>query len=168
MTAVLVGGVFACGWACNRESKEKEENAPLLSVVAVAGPHVERQLVSGFWGVENNAWRWTKHNFVVLLVPPQGAAQKGAILELRFSLPDSVISRRQSVTLTAVVGDKALVPETYDESGNYLYKCDVPAAAFVEGTPVKVAFTTDKFLRAGEIEGRELALVVDSVGLLPK
>ena len=74
----------------------------------------------------------------------------------------------KSVTLTAAVGDTALPPETYTESGNFLYKRDVPAAAFAAGTPVKVAFSTDKFLRAGEVEGRELALVVHSAGLVAK
>jgi hypothetical protein len=168
MMAALVAGVFAGGWACNRGTTEKEENLPLSNVVAVANPHAERQLVSGFWGVENNAWRWTKHNFVVLLMPPPDAAQNGAALELRFAVMDGVIARRQSVTLTAAIGDTALPPETYTESGNYLYRRDVPAAAFATGTSVKVAFATDKFLRAGEVEGRELALVVTSAGLVAK
>jgi hypothetical protein len=168
MTAALAAGVLAGGWACNRATTEKEENLPLSSVVAVAAPNAQRQLVSGFWGVENNAWRWTKHNFVVLLMPPPGAAQNGATLELRLAVMDSVIARRQSVTLTATVGDTALPPETYTESGNFLYKRDVPAAAFAAGSSVKVAFSTDNFLRAGEVEGRELALVVHSAGLLAK
>jgi hypothetical protein len=33
---------------------------------------------------------------------------------------------------------------------------------------VRVAFSTDKYLRAREIEGRELALVAQSVGLTAK
>jgi len=33
---------------------------------------------------------------------------------------------------------------------------------------VRVAFATDKYLAAGEVEGRELALVAKSIGLTPK
>lgn len=157
-------------WACKKEAPQLQDDdtLPLASVLAVAQPRADRQLLDGFWNVENNAWRWTKHNFSVLLMPPRGAAQKGARLEFRFGLTESVIERRKSVTLSVSVGGLPLPSETYTASGSYLYKCEVPVAAFKAGGPVKVAFTADRYLGAGEVEGRELALVAHSFALTPK
>jgi hypothetical protein len=162
VAAVALAALLAGNWACK---KEQAENLPPASVIAVAQPRAERQLLDGFWAVENGAWRWSRHNFAVLLMPPAGAAQKGATLILQFTLPDSVLARRQSVTLAASIGGLALPPETYTAAGRYSYKADVPPAAFRSAGPVKVAFSTDKYLHAGEVEVRELALVVQSVGL---
>ncbi|HEY1204698.1 MAG: hypothetical protein ABSH46_15325 [Bryobacteraceae bacterium] len=168
VAAPLAAALLAGSWACKKEEAEQDENLPPASVVAVAQPRARRQLLDGFWAVENNSWRWTKHRFSVLLMAPPGAAQGGASLEFRFTLPDPVILRRKSVTLSASVGEVALPPETYTSSGTYLYKADVPATAFTGQGPVRVAFATDKYLAAGEVEGRELALVAKSIGLTPK
>ncbi|HXN48526.1 MAG TPA: hypothetical protein VN893_17890 [Bryobacteraceae bacterium] len=159
--------LFAAGLGCKNQQEAQEENLPLLSAIAVASPRAERQLLDGFYQVENNSWRWTRHEFSVRLMPPQGAAATGARLELRFTLPNPVIDRRQAVTLSASVGGTALPPTTYTAAGVYVYKADVPAQAFSGTAPVKVSFSTDKFLRAGEVEARELGLVATTISLLP-
>ncbi len=167
--AAGVAALFAAGWGCSKpQQAEQVASGPLLSSFAVAQPAAERQLVDGFWLVENKAWRWTKHEFTVRLMPPPGAAQKGAVLVFRFSLPEVVISRRESVTLSASVGDLSLPAVTYTATGAQSYKSDVPAAAFAAGGPVKVTFTTDRYLRSGEVEFRELALIAQSFALVAK
>jgi hypothetical protein len=169
MVVVAAATLFAAGWGCKKQQEAAlDENLPPVSVIAVAQPRAERQLLDGFWQVENNAWRWTKHNFSVLLAPPPGAAQKGATLEFRFTLPENVVARRLALTLTASVGTVALPPASYTAAGVYVYKADVPAEAFTGTGPVKVAFSTDRFLRAGEVESRELALVANSFALTAK
>ncbi len=167
VAASLAATLVAGSWAC-KKSKEVERDAPPASAFAMASPGAAHQLVGGFYNVEHNAWRWTKHSFSVSLVPPPGAAQKGATLEFRFTLPESVISRRKTVTLSAWAGGQPLPPATYDASGNYVYRAEVPATAFPATGMVKVAFRTDRYLAAGEVEGRELALVAQSVGLSVK
>jgi hypothetical protein len=162
-TAVLLAG----NWACKKDATQQDEARPLLSALPVGQPRAERQLLDGFSYVENNAWRWTRHTFSVQLMPPPGAPQKGATLDFRFTLPDSVVDRKKSVTLSVSVGAVALSPETYTASGDYSYKVPVPATAFKVGEPVKVVFTTDKYLAAGEVDARELALVAHSFALLP-
>ena len=168
VVVAAVATLFGAGWGCKKQEVGQNENLPPASVIRVAQPRAERQLLDGFWQLENNAWRWTKHNFSVLLMPPPGAAANGAILEFRFTVPDVIIARRQAVTLSASVGGVALPPATYTAAGAYVYKADVPAAAFTVAGPVKVSFSTDKFLRAGEVEGRELALVSNGFGLIAK
>jgi hypothetical protein len=165
LVAAVAVALFAAGSGCKSNT---QANLPPLSTLSVSQPRAESQLIDGFWQVENNAWRWTRHDFSVLLMPPPGAAQNGATLEFRFTLPDVIIDKRQSLTLTATVGNVKLPPETYTASGSYVYKSDVPAAAFQAGVPVKVAFATDKYLRAGEVERRELALIANVFALNPK
>lgn len=172
MTGWFVVAAFALGaWGCKQKPAETvvvdDESQPALSVVNVAHPRADTQLLSGFHRVEEGAWRWTMGKFAVALEPPAGAAQKGARLELQFTLPEPVIERRKAVTLSAWVAGTALPPETYTKAGGYTYAQDVPAAALAT-PPVKVEFALDKFLKAGEVDPRELGVVVSSVGLVGK
>ena len=162
-TAVLLAG----SWACKKDTSEQGDALPLLSAVSVGQPRAERQLLDGFWFIENNAWRWTKHSFSVRLMPPPGAAQKGAMLDFRFTLPDSVIDRRKSVSLYVRVGDVALPPETYTASGDYSYRALVPLSALQVAGPLKISFSTNNYLAAGEVDARELALIAHSFALVP-
>lgn len=157
--------------ACKRKPPRvdtiEDENRLPLSAIAMADPNGAVQLLSGFHTVEDNAWRWTAGKFAVILQPPPGAAEKGARLELELSVPESVISRRKSITLSAAVEGRPLAPETYTKAGQYTYSRDVPAASLGAG-PAKIDFALDNFLAAGEIETRELGLIVRSVALRAK
>jgi hypothetical protein len=161
----------ASGWGCKQKPSQTvmvdDESQPALSVLHVAHPRADTQLLNGFHKVEQGSWRWTMGSFAVALEPPAGAAQNGARLELRFTLPDPVVARHKTVTLSASVAGTALPPETYTKAGEYTYTRDVPSAA-LSTPPVKVTFALDHFLKAGEVEPRELGLVVSTVGLLAK
>ncbi len=67
----------------NDEGPPAGANAPLVSSLNMSGASAKDQLISGFWGLENGAWRWTAGKFSVTLKTPLGAAQKGATLTLR-------------------------------------------------------------------------------------
>jgi hypothetical protein len=169
IAAALAAVLFAGSWACKtQEEAAQDESGPPVSAFGVASPRARAQLLNGFWEVENHAWRWTRHTFSVSLMPPPAAARLGANLEFRFTLTDGVIARRRSVTLAVSVGEVALPPETYTASGSYLYKAEVPAAAFHGADPVAVVFKTDKYLASGEVESRELALIAQSFALTPR
>jgi hypothetical protein len=145
-----------------------EEEAPsLASTIHTADPRVAPQLISGFYGIEDNAWRWSAGKFVVLLRPPRTAAQKGAVLQLKFALPDPIIGPLKSVTLGATVNGTALPKETYTKSGEYTYAQDVPPN-LMSGEAVKVEFALDKALPPTGADQRELGLVVSVVGFEPK
>lgn len=167
---------FAFGFtnvACRRQPSKApaeatdEGSQKLLPMVHVADPRSSVQLLKGFYDVEQGSWRWTKQNFSVMLRPPAGAVQKGATLQLKFSVPDPVIERLKSVTLSANVAGVALPSETYTKPGEYVYTRDVPAAALA-GEAVTAAFSLDKALPPGEADQRELGVVVSSAGLETK
>ncbi len=171
VTLAALAAALALAAGCKRPQPRvdtiEDENQPPLSSVHAADARAAAQLLSGFHAVERNAWRWTMGKFSLIMQPPPGAAQKGAQLELKFAVPEPVISRRKSVTLSASVEGQALAPQTYTDAGEYTYRRDVPAAALAAG-PVKIDFALDKYLAGGEIETRELGIVFTSATLRAK
>ncbi len=129
--------------------------------------HGDNQIMDGFYELEGGSWRWTAGRFSVALQPPPGSAAAGARLELDFTVPEAVIARRKAVTLSAWVAGVPLAPATYAKPGDCLYRAEVPATALAM-PPVKAAFALDRFLPAGEVDIRELGVVVRRVGLLPR
>lgn len=94
-------------------TQQTDEEAPrMASTVHLGDPRMGAQLVSGFYGVEAAAWRWTARRFTAVLRPPAGAAQKGATLTVKLTVPPVVVDKEKDVTLSASVGGAALAPET--------------------------------------------------------
>jgi len=171
---LLLAALAACLALAGCRSKQKvqvqatEEEAPsLASTVHVADPRISSQLISGFYGIEGDSWRWTAGKFTVLLRPPRTAAQKGAVLQLKFALPEPVIGKLKTVSLGATINGTALPPQTYTQSGEYTYSRDVPPN-LLGGEAVKVEFALDKALPPSGSDQRELGLVVSAVGFDPK
>lgn len=157
---------------CKRKEKIRveatDESMPSLqAMVHVADPRASVQLLKGFHETEQNAWRWTMGRFSATLRPPANAPQKGATLILKFSIPEAVIQRTQSMTLTANAGGTPLSGETYTKAGDYTYQRDVPASALA-GDAVTVEFALDKFLQPGTVDQRELGVVVSQIGFEAK
>lgn len=144
-----------------------EEGPRTATTVTVGDPKSAPQLLSGFYDIENGAWRWTGKQFTVELGVPFGAGQKGAALELHFTIPDVVIEKSKTVTLAASVDGNALPPETYSKPGEYTYTRDVPPA-LLNAASVKATFTLDKTIQAGGGDVRDLGIIAAAVGLKGK
>lgn len=149
------------------ETIEEPAVSELAPMVHAADPKAAFQLVKGFHEIEQNAWRWTMREFAVTLRPPAGAAERGAVLRLKFAIPEPVIAKLKMVTLTARAGGAALAPESYSKPGDYVYTREVPGSALA-GDAVSVEFSLDKAIPPGEADQRELGVVVTSVGLETK
>jgi hypothetical protein len=166
---ILICSLALCAAGCRRASPDLAgytlEEPPRQAVALDLGdPASASQLVSGWYPVERNAWRWTARNFAVVLRPPPAAARKGAILRFRFSLPDMVLSRLKQLTLSASVLGTRLAPETYHRVGPAIYQRDV-SAALLPGESVRIDFSLDKALPAGDFDPRELGVIANQVGL---
>jgi len=165
----LVALLITPGCRYQRQEKERAaiSEAEPVSFVNVADPRADFQLTKGFWNVEGGAWRWTMKSFTASLKPPAGSAQNGAVLELKLTIPDVMFNRVGVMTLDAHINGQDLGPEKYPSAGEFTYKHDVPATLL--GTPVvAVDFSVDKGLSPSNQDTRELALIVKSVGLMPK
>ncbi|MGA3203987.1 MAG: hypothetical protein ABSF12_15980 [Bryobacteraceae bacterium] len=165
--ALLALVALAGSTGCRRKKKVKAREDGLASVVNVADPADSAQLVRGFSNVEADAWRWTTSKFSVVLRPPAGSAQNGAVLQLAFTLHDTVVKKLGPVTVTATVNGTPMGSETYSQAGDYTYSKDVPASA-LGADVVTVEFSTDKSLAPTDVDKRELALIVKTIGLVGK
>lgn len=150
-----------------KSAAKAEDDGQLVSVINVADPRGSVQLTRGFHGLENQSWRWTMKNFTATLRPPAGSAQKGAKLELKFTIPEVMFNRLGAMTLDARVNGNDLGPQTFSNAGDYVYTRDVPASALLSDA-VAVDFAVDKGLPPGNPDPRELAVIVTSVGLISK
>jgi len=163
---LLLGG-------CKRRDKKirvqqtDEDSATLASVIQMGDPKAAPQLLKGFYNIESNTWRWSMGKFAVALRPPRGASTKGATLHLKFVLPEAVLSKIKTTSISASVNGTGLAPETYTQAGEFDYSRDVEGR-LLPGEAVNVEFTLEKFLPAGMVEQRELGIIVTSVGLEAK
>jgi len=153
---------------CKRKRKARVEAPPddgkLLSVLQVADPRGAVQLLSGFHNVENDAWRWTQGKFAVSLRIPEGAPKKTTVLELKFVLPQVILDKLKSVTLTATAGGVALPSESYVKAGDYTFRREVPASV-LKGEALTVEFALDKAFPPTPQDERELGLIVSTISL---
>ncbi|MFN7995968.1 MAG: hypothetical protein U0Q18_20320 [Bryobacteraceae bacterium] len=170
--ALLVCALVWTAPACKHHKKERpltieEGDASMASIVHTADPRTSTQLLSGFYGIEGNAWRWTAQRFSVLLRPPRSAATKGATLQLKLTIPAVAMDQLKTVTLSAAVAGTPLSPETYTQAGPFTYTRDVPASA-LGGDSVKVDFVLDKAVPPGPSDQRQLGIIVSTVGFEAK
>lgn len=166
---VPLASLMLVSGACKRKQPVKvevieEEPPALATVVHVADPKATIQLVKGFHELEQNSWRWTASHFTVALRPPRNSSERGATLQLKFSIADAVIDRVKSLTLRARSGKVDFAPETYAKPGEQTYARDVPAS-LLGGEIITFDFEVDKFLPPGPADQRELALIVSTIGL---
>lgn len=141
-----------------------EEGPRMSSIVHTGDPKSETQLLNGFYGIEQNAWRWTGQQFSVILRPPAGAAQKGATLNVQMAVSAVTIGQLKTITLSASAGGATLSPETYTQAGPYVYTRDVPASQLT-GESIKIDFMLDKALPPSGADRRDLGLIVNSIAL---
>lgn len=138
----------------------------LLSSVNVADPRAQEQLVKGFHGLEQRAWRWTQQEFTVLLQPPPAVQGRAYSLDAKLTIPGVALERLGPLTLNAEVGGVELGPETYSESlENVVYAREIPMEAISGDEPIQVTFRLDKAIPAGELDQRELGVIALSFAL---
>ena len=89
----------------------------MASTVSMGDPRSEPQLVNGFYTIEADSWRWTARQFTIVLRPPFGAAEKGAVLKMQLTVPDPVIAKLQTISLAASVNGHYAAGGNLHETG---------------------------------------------------
>lgn len=140
------------------------ENAPTaVSTIDIADPKQSIQLLSGFYAVEMNKWRWAQKKFSVALKPPPGSEHKGAKLILKIYLPPIQTQLLGAITLHANVDGTPLEVRTFTQPGAYTYSAAVPASA-LDSNMVTANFDLDKAVTTLKNDPREMGTVVTGVG----
>ena len=134
------------------------------SMLNLGDPSTASQLLSGFHAAEGNGWRWTMKKFSVMLQPPPGSEEKGAILRLRMYVQDEHLAKYGPFNLSADVDGHALEPFAITKGGDIVYSKVVPAE-FLKAPTVRVNFMLDKARPPDNLDGRELGVVVSLIGL---
>ena len=169
VAAAVVFSGLACKSQRSRVTVQNEETPPesrLLSTVQMNDSAAAPQLLSGFYGVENNAWRWTSGKFSVSLRPPP-AARSGAAVALSFTIPDIIIQKLGKIEVSAAVAGTELKSEEYDTPGPYVLSADIPPGPQLRADSITVDFTVNKTMRP-DGDKRDLAIVANSVSITAK
>jgi hypothetical protein len=167
LTLILVP-LLLLGVGCKRRHSSSSGQAQVLASSIYAGdPNIASHFAKGFYGVEENAWRWTSKEFAVDLSPPLHSDQKGAQLVMKLAVPDAVIQQLTSVQLSATIDGYKLEPQAYTKPGQYTYTRDVPADK-LKNDAVRIDFALDRALPPTEHELRQLGIIVSEVSLIAK
>jgi hypothetical protein len=141
------------------------------TMLHMADPRAAKQLTKGFYPFFGEG-RWTERNFSAILKPPPTATRKGALLVLRFGLPETSINVLHTIQVSAAVNGLPLKPETFTKAGEFDYIRDVPNAAFNDSAvrvgAAHVDFALDKTMPPHDVETRELGIQVSIVGFEAK
>lgn len=145
---------------------DNKQEDPLLSQFPMSDERSERQLLGGFWALEDGKWRWTARRFAVALQAPPGSERTGAKLRLQVFIPPMQIEKLGTLTLNAVIGDSQLPSMSMNISGPYTYTQAIPPS-LIGRDPLPVMFELDKATDNRKVDGRELGVIVTSVSLGP-
>ena len=163
---VSLGTALLAASGCHHSAND-DPNRPLTARVRAYDGAAARQLATGFYGVENNAWRWTAGKFAVVLPVNDQARTKGATLNLKLTFPAPEMDQLGSTTLTALIGGAALPPETFSKAGDYTYSQDVPQSALA-GATIRVDFALSKSMPGTSRDFRQLGAVFHEINLKSK
>jgi len=164
---VLIAFLAFIPAACRRKKADAEDATRPAMMLAMNDPRTSIQLVRGFYAVESGTWRWTEQAFAASLRVPADAAQIGARLLMKVTVPQTQIDKLGPMTLSAHVNGMGLPAETFAHAGDFLYERDVPATAFKQDNAL-VEFALDKVAPAPAPDKRLLGIVVSSVGFMRK
>jgi len=122
---------------------------------------INAELLDGWHLLEQGSWRWTERRFSAdLRLPVAGRST----LKLEFALPDIVVERLRSVTLSASVNGTPLEPETYTVAGPCVYSRLLPPEA-PRGAMARVEFQLDRALPPDEQDERERGVIVAALDI---
>lgn len=110
------------------------------------------ELLEGWHAAEGGGWRWTARKFAVAL-PARASA-----VTLRVYVPENVIRRFGSVTLSGSVEGATLPAETWSAEGEYSYIRRLPETA-----GGRLEFELDQSLPPDDSDRRERGIIVNGL-----
>ncbi|MCS7025398.1 MAG: hypothetical protein NZV14_11400 [Bryobacteraceae bacterium] len=145
----------------------RSSSSDLGEMVNVGDPKMAIQLVSGFHPIENG-WRWTTGHFVVGVKTPKRAASEGAVLLLRYSVPEILQGERSQTKIQMSVAGVKLAEEETSRFGLQEIRREVPAEALRNKDIVRLEFWVEPVRQPQGEDRRELGVIVHEVGLTRK
>jgi hypothetical protein len=130
----------------------------------MADKSAKDQLITGFYALESNSFRWVSRQFSVVLRPPPGAGTRGATLQVTLYLPENHMQELGPITLNADAAGYPLKPETFSRTGTFTYARDIPADE-LDTNIFPINFCLNKWKSPSRSDPRELGVVVTAIAL---
>ncbi len=128
------------------------ERKPTLEYLPMNAPESAQQIIGGVYDLEQNKWRWTSANAVLLLKSPAQATP----IKVDLYIPDQSPAR----TIRLLVNDRPLSEVHYDRPGSYTITTD---AVSPEGSSATLTIAVDKtFSVPGD--PRQLGIILTEAG----
>lgn len=158
--------VLALTGGCQRSAPEREprEPAPAFAYINTGDLRARPQLLSGWWPIEDGAWRWMAQHAEAQLAVPSNA-EPGFELHLFFP-PDQLRKAGGPVTATVLFDGVPFAEESYTIPGQYTLAKPVPSG-LLHGPSVKVAIRLSRAAPPTATDQRELGAVVSGFGFVP-
>ncbi len=118
------------------------------------------RLISGWYDAEFAGWRWTKQEFSIGL--PADGARRYRRMTMRLFLPPVLIDRLGTLELRATADGQELEPALLHDPGAHTLERRLTLDARRKTESV-IHFSLDKSLRAGDLDKRELGMIVSSI-----
>jgi hypothetical protein len=83
---------------------------------------------------------------------------------MKLHVPPVIINRLGPISITPLIGSKELETSTYSQPGDHVLIRSLP----LPPSATQLRFSLDRFFRAGELDARELGIIVKSISLLPE
>ena len=128
------------------------ERKPTLEYLPMNAPESAQQIIGGVYDLEQNKWRWTSANAVLLLKSPAQATP----IKVDLYIPDQSPAR----TIRLLVNDRPLSEVHYDRPGSYTITTD---AVSPEGSSATLTIAVNKtFSVPGD--PRQLGIILTEAG----
>lgn len=170
LSITAAAGVKA-GWGdlvadCDRGAVSAESMAPAepaLSYLNLGDIRTRPQLVSGWYAVEDGAWRWMAKEGEAVLRTPAGAPVN---FEMALYFPPDYMQRAGGpVTVLVAIDGKPFAQEVYIEPGGHQLSKTVNGG-FLRSPIAKIRITLNRWLAPSGSEQRELGAVVERLGFV--
>ena len=142
----------------------KIDASSMFSAINTADPATEKQLISGFFDVEENRWRWTGPAFSALLKSPEGIEWNGAKLVVHLFIPATQIQKLGVMKLSMDIDGDPLKPEIFTTAGEHTLSRDLQPNTKSSGV-LPVNFSFDKTAPPSGSDARELGAIITSISL---
>jgi 4-amino-4-deoxy-L-arabinose transferase-like glycosyltransferase len=126
---------------------------PVLSYLPMNAAEADAQIVSGVYGLESNAWRWTARRAVVMVKQPD----RPLPAEATFRIVDQMRNRAVTLSVDGVV----VATQAYESAGQYTLRSAEPIRG--EGAAATVTLEVAKAFRV-DGDQRELGLILTGAG----
>ncbi len=136
---------------------------PAFTFLNMGDVRTRPQLLSGFYGIEDGAWRWIATQAEVVLRAPSGVP---AALEIQLYFPPEASQAPfKLVTVSVDMNGSSIGTETYAQPGGYRFAKPVPAG-LLRSNAARVSIHLSRPRLPDGSDQRELGAVVQRLGFV--